>query len=293
MVRSGNVQGELAQCLGMSRTASTLADEMETLFALSEAYERKGDTAAAARSLLAAAASASASARTPSKNGCASAALADTRRRGSNASIASSRSRFTARRAGSQAATQHLISLGHERIGYLGGDVMYSSNRDRWQGYLEALRKASLRSDEELVKLGTNRGTWGAMAANELLRLASPPTAIFVASYAIMPGVIRSLRQAGVALPEEMSLICFDDVDWFSLSVPPITAISTAYTTLAEAAVDLLLARVAVGSAGAERPPVFMEVNFEFVLRRSTAAPRSGPLHYREAPLSESVAGEV
>ena len=196
-------------------------------------------------------------------------------------------------RAGSQAATQHLISLGHERIGYLGGDVMYSSNRDRWQGYLEALRKASLRSDEELVKLGTNRGTWGAMAANELLRLASPPTAIFVASNAIMPGVIRTLRQAGVALPEEMSLICFDDVDWFSLSVPPITAISTAYTTLAEAAVDLLLARVAVGSAGAERPPVFMEVNFEFVLRRSTAAPRSGPLHYREAPLSESVAGEV
>lgn len=196
-------------------------------------------------------------------------------------------------RAGSTAAAQHLISLGHERIGYIGGDVMYSSNHDRWQGYLEALRQAGLRLDEELVRLGTNRGTWGAMAANDLLRLPSPPTAIFVASNAIMPGVIRTLRQTGVALPDEMSLICFDDVDWFSWSSPPITAVSTAYTALAEAAVELLLARAAGGAAAAERPPVFMEVNFEFVLRRSTAPPRRGPLHVREAPASESAAGDA
>ena len=81
-----------------------------------------------------------------------------------------------------------------------------------------------------------------------------------------MPGVIRTLRQAGVGLPGEMSLICFDDVDWFSFSVPPITAISTAYTTLAEAAVDLLMTRITGASGGADRPPVLMEVNFEFVL---------------------------
>jgi len=195
-------------------------------------------------------------------------------------------------RAGSRAAMQHLLSLGHQRIAYVGGDVMYSSNRDRWQGYLDALRQAHLEPDDNLVKLGTNRGTWGTMATNDLLRLASPPTVIFVASNAIMPGVIRTLRQAGVALPEEMSLICFDDVDWFSFSVPPITAISTAYTALAEAAVDLVLTRAAGGSGGADRPPVFMEVNFEFVLRRSTASPRIGPLQYREAHLVDSAGWE-
>jgi LacI family transcriptional regulator len=195
-------------------------------------------------------------------------------------------------RAGSQAATQHLLSLGHERIGYIGGDLMYSSNHDRWQGYLEAMRRARLEPDEALVKIGTNRGTWGMMATNDLLRLPAPPTAIFVASNAIMPGVIRSLRQTGVSLPDEMSLICFDDVDWFSFSVPPITAISTAYTALAEAAVDLLLTRAA-GGAAADRPPVFMEVNFEFVLRRSTAAPRVGPLEYREAHLEDPAVGEA
>jgi LacI family transcriptional regulator len=185
-----------------------------------------------------------------------------------------------------------LLSLGHQRIAYIGGDVMYSSNRDRWQGYLDALRQAHLEPDDNLVKLGTNRGTWGTMATNDLLRLDSPPTVIFVASNAIMPGVIRTLRQAGVALPEEMSLICFDDVDWFSFSVPPITAISTAYTALAEAAVDLVLTRATGGSGGADRPPVFMEVNFEFVLRRSTASPRIGALQYREAHLVESAGWE-
>ena len=195
-------------------------------------------------------------------------------------------------RAGSRAAMQHLLSLGHQRIAYVGGDVMYSSNRDRWQGYLDALRQAHLEPDDNLVKLGTNRGTWGTMATNDLLRMESPPTAIFVASNAIMPGVIRTLRQTGVALPGEMSLICFDDVDWFSFSVPPITAISTAYTTLAEAAVDLLLTRAAGGSGGADRPPVFMEVNFEFVLRRSTAPPRIGPLQYQDSHLVESAGGE-
>jgi LacI family transcriptional regulator len=195
-------------------------------------------------------------------------------------------------RAGARAATRHLISLGHQRIAYVGGDGMYSSNRDRWQGYLDALRQANLEPDDNLVKLGTNRGTWGTMATNDLLRMESPPTAIFVASNAIMPGVIRTLRQTGVGLPGEMSLICFDDVDWFSFSVPPITAISTTYTTLAEAAVDLLLTRVAGGSGAADRAPVFMEVNFEFVLRRSTAPPRIGPLQYREAHRAESAGGE-
>ena len=90
----------------------------------------------------------------------------------------------------------------------------------------------------------------------------------------------------------EMSLICFDDVDWFSFSVSPITAISTAYTALAEAAVDLLMTRITGSSGGAEWPPVLMEVSFEFVLRRSTAAPRVGPLLFREARLADAAAGE-
>jgi LacI family transcriptional regulator len=178
---------------------------------------------------------------------------------------------------GSFAATQHLIGLGHRRIGYIGGDVRYSSNQSRWQGYRAALQAAGLPADEALEKVGAPRSTWGNVATTELLRLAEPPTAIYAASNALMLGAVRVLRQAGVAVPQDMSLICFDDVDWFSFSVPPITAVNCSYAQLAEAAVDLLWRRLEPDSAS-DRPPVTMEIPYELVLRASTAAPRRGPL---------------
>lgn len=182
--------------------------------------------------------------------------------------------------AGSKAATQHLLSLGHERIAFIGGDVMFSSNQCRLDGYREALQEANLPIDEALIKLGTNRSTWGTVATSEILGIPHPPTAIFVGSNAIMPGVIRQLRQFNLRVPEDLSLICFDDIEWFSFSAPPITAVNTLSGDLAESAADLLLTRIEQG-AGADKAPVFMEVNFELVIRRSTAPPRSGPLDIR------------
>ncbi len=174
---------------------------------------------------------------------------------------------------GSYAATRYLIRWGHRAIGYIGGDVRYSSNHARWQGYLAALREAGLPVDEQLVKLGTALSAWGEAAASELLCLPSPPTAIFVASNAIMPGVIKVLRRHEVAIPEEMSLICFDDVDWFSFSVPPITAVQISHARLAETALDLLLKRI----EDLDRPPSYVEIDFELVVRSSTGPPRHRP----------------
>jgi LacI family transcriptional regulator len=91
-----------------------------------------------------------------------------------------------------------------------------------------------------------------------------------------MPGVMKTLRQHALSIPEDVSLICFDDLDWFTFSRPPITAISTSHTRLAEAAVDLLLQRVRSPAEG-ERPPVFMQISFELMLRASTAAPKPPP----------------
>jgi len=178
---------------------------------------------------------------------------------------------------GSFAAADHLVKLGHRRIGFIGGDMRYSSNHSRLLGYRAALRAADLPADEALEKAGTPRVTWGNLAAKELLGLADPPTAIFAASNALMPGVLRVLRQAGVAVPAEMSLISFDDVDWFSFSVPPITAVSCSHAQLAEVAIDLLWRRLDP-DASSSQPPVSMEIPFELVLRASTTAPRPGPL---------------
>lgn len=170
---------------------------------------------------------------------------------------------------GSKSATRHLISLGHERIGFIGGDIRYSSNNDRWKGYLRAMDEAGIKTEEFLVRLGTTRSLWGELATSELLSLGMPPTAIFVASNAMMPGVLKTLRQHAVRLPEEMSLICFDDLDWFSYSIPSITAITTDHVRFAEATVDLLMNRIEM-PRGIDEPSALIRINFELVLRQST-----------------------
>jgi len=175
--------------------------------------------------------------------------------------------------AGARAATRHLLQLGHRRIGFIGGDVSYSSNHDRWQGYLKAMEEAGLAGAPELVRLGRLRGDWGSIASDEQLRLSNPPTALFVASNAIMPGVMKALRQHELSIPEDISLICFDDLDWFTFSRPPISAVSTSHYRLAESAVDLLLQRVQT-PADLDKPPVFMQINFDLILRASTATPK-------------------
>jgi len=177
---------------------------------------------------------------------------------------------------GSQAATQHLISMGHERIGYIGGDIRYSSNHDRWQGFLRAMDDAGLEVEDYLVKLGTTRSLWGEMATRELLSLYPPPTAIFVASNAMMPGVLKTLRQHSLLLPGEMSLICFDDLDWFSYSIPSITAVTSDHGLFAEAVVDLLMKRIETPK-GLGEPSTLISIKFELILRQSTVPPQRTP----------------
>jgi LacI family transcriptional regulator len=182
--------------------------------------------------------------------------------------------------AGSQAATRHLVSLGHERIGYIGGDIRYSSNFDRWQGFLNAMQECGIPAEDRLVKLGTTWGVWGEKATSELLGLAEPPTAIYVASNAIMPGVLKTLRQHAVQLPEDMSLLCFDDLEWFSYSLPSITAVTTDHLRFAEAAVDLLMNRIQTPKVAGE-PSVLVQIDYELIVRQSTMAPRRYPLLQR------------
>lgn len=182
--------------------------------------------------------------------------------------------------AGAQAAVQYLVQLGHRRIAFIGGDILYNSNNDRWQGYMKALKEAHNPVDNTLIKIGAVRDAWGSNATDELLRMEQPPTAIFAASNAIIPGVMKMLYQHEVRVPEEMSLICFDDLDWFTFSNPSISAISISHERIAEAAVDLLLQRIE-NSEEDKRPPVLMQISFELILRKSTAAPRSSPVRWK------------
>ena len=174
--------------------------------------------------------------------------------------------------AGAQAATRHLLQLGHTRIGLIGGDIAHSSNYDRLQGYLKALADAAVKSDPALIKMGPASGDRGFLASEELLQLPVPPTALFVASNVLMPQVMTSLRRHAVRIPDAISLICFDDLEWFMFSEPPISAIAINHTLLAEAAVNLILNRVQDPSE-LDKKPMLMHISFELLLRASTAAP--------------------
>jgi DNA-binding LacI/PurR family transcriptional regulator len=174
---------------------------------------------------------------------------------------------------GTQAAAQHLINLGHRRIGYLGGDVRHSSNRRRYEGFEAAMNQAGVEIDESLIKLGSTRSTWGHMACTEMLSGSRPPTALCVGSNALMSGVIGALRDSGLVSPDDVSLICFDDVEWFSYAIPPISAVKADHERLAEAAIDLLLSRVEDPQEEGQEP-VLVTIDFELVLRKSTAPPK-------------------
>ena len=175
--------------------------------------------------------------------------------------------------AGAQAATDHLLQLGHSRIGLIGGDTTHSSNYDRLQGYLRSLRDAFVECDPALIKMGEANSERGFAAAEELLQLSSPPTALFVASNALMPSVMTSLRSHAIRIPDGISLIGFDDLEWFVFSEPPISAIAINHALLAEAAVDLLL-NLVQNPDTMDEPPVLKQISFELLLRASTAAPR-------------------
>jgi DNA-binding LacI/PurR family transcriptional regulator len=174
---------------------------------------------------------------------------------------------------GTQAAAQHLINLGHRRIGYLGGDVRHSSNRSRYEGFAAALEKAGIEIDDGLVKVGSTRTSWGHRACNEMLASTNPPTALCVGSNALMPGVFGALRDRGLSIPDDISLICFDDVEWFSYAIPPLTAVKADHERLAEAALDIVLSRME-DPQDEGKEPVLVTIDFELVLRRSTAPPK-------------------
>lgn len=186
---------------------------------------------------------------------------------------------------GSRVVTQHLLDLGHKRIGYIAGNVRHSSNLARWRGYQAAISDAGLPNLEELQRLGSAGASWGKVATLDLLHLSSPPTAIFVASNPMMPGVLKTLDRFAVKIPEKMSLICFDDLEWFPFVSPPISALRVRQSLLAELAVDLLVRRIQDDDSMARRP-VIAEIGFEMVQRHSTDKPRVEPLVLRRESLA-------
>jgi LacI family transcriptional regulator len=165
---------------------------------------------------------------------------------------------------GAYEATRHLLDLGHERIGMVGGPEAVSSTRERTSGYTRALRGQGF--TETLIRTGDLRERSGYLATLELLDTPSRPTAIFSANNQMTIGVLAAIRERGLRIPEDVSLIGFDDLPTAALLTPPLTVVAQPTYQLGARAAELLLQRV----RHPEAPVQEIVLAPQLVLRAST-----------------------
>lgn len=171
-------------------------------------------------------------------------------------------------RAGAREAIYHLLSLGHRRIGYVGGPLGVCASVDRLEGYKDALQHAGVPWDERLVRNGDFRVDGGLRAGRELLASAAPPTAIFAANGMMALGVLQALEQAEMRCPEDMSLTCFDVLTVADIFRPRLTAVIQPAFEIGTRGTELLLSRIAGTMESAEPVRLLIETNLR--VREST-----------------------
>jgi len=145
---------------------------------------------------------------------------------------------------GGYRATGHLLDLGHQRIGCIAGPSEATPSADRVKGYERALREAGASVYERLVVQGDFRYKGGEEAADRLLGLDSPPSAIFACNDLMAIGTLRAIRKAGLRVPEDISVVGYDDIPLASAVSPPLTTVAQPVTELARISTELLLSRI-------------------------------------------------
>jgi LacI family transcriptional regulator len=192
--------------------------------------------------------------------------------------------------AGAHALTRHLIELGHRRIAVLTGRRTISTSTDRVAGCRRALHDAGLALDDDLVRYGgfnfgsLNQADGHRMAQEVLAATGGPPSAIFAANNFIAFGAIRALHEAGIRVPEAMSVVAFDDLPAEWVSDPFLTVAAQPAYEIGRRGAALLLDRLS-GARGARNEDVVLP--FELIFRRSSAPPRPLP----GAALAAALAG--
>jgi LacI family transcriptional regulator len=165
-------------------------------------------------------------------------------------------------------ATEHLIALGHRRIGFVAGSEEYDLSNWRIDGWREAMDAAGLAQDSLCVR-GDFSYESGVIAANSLLDLESPPTAIVASNDQMTLAALDAAKKRGLRLPEDLSLVSFDNTPVVRFTVPQLTAVDQPIAATFSKAVELLITN---GDALVLHQPVVIEGSL--VERGSTAPPR-------------------
>jgi LacI family transcriptional regulator len=145
---------------------------------------------------------------------------------------------------GGSLATRHLLDLGHRRIACITGPSMLTPSADRVRGYREAMEQAGIALDPQWIVQGDFRPSGGEAGMRQLLGLSEPPTAVFACNDLMAIGALHAIRAAGLRVPQDISLVGFDDIALAADLIPPLTTIAQPIAEMGEIAVRLLLSRI-------------------------------------------------
>lgn len=176
-------------------------------------------------------------------------------------------------RLGARLAVQHLLELGHRRVGHIAGPPRLTTGAQRLEGFREAMGAAGVAQEHQPVAFGDFREEGGYRATLELMRRWEKPdlrpTALFVANNEMAAGAIRALSEMGLSIPADVSFVSFDDSRWARLMRPALTVVAQPVEELGRTAAELIIRRIEAGKAGTT---VYM-LQPALVLRESTAPP--------------------
>jgi LacI family transcriptional regulator len=168
---------------------------------------------------------------------------------------------------GIREAVLHLVSLGHQRIGFISGPQTLKSARVRRSAFLECLRECGIQDHDRLIADGNHRVDGGQAAMQAMLALPQPPTAVLASNDLSAIGALHAVAAAGFRVPQDISVIGFDDIELCQYTQPPLTTVRLSRDELGRKAFyELYRAAEGLSASGQEVP-----VSTTLVLRESTA----------------------
>lgn len=177
-------------------------------------------------------------------------------------------------RAAAEAMTQHLIDLGHRRIGFIKGHPNQTASAQRYEGYLTALARAGLAADVALVTQGYFTYRSGLEAADQLLGLPSPPTAIFASNDDMAAATVAVAHRLGLDVPRDLTVCGFDDSALATTIWPELTTIRQPIADMSREAVTVLIEEIRARRSGESTPRRRTLLDFTLIRRQSDAHPK-------------------
>lgn len=171
---------------------------------------------------------------------------------------------------GIRQAVDHVLALGHKRVGFITGPLDLHSARTRRQAFLDGLRKHGIKADPRLIREGTHTAEGGQHAMTFLLRGPKRPTAVICSNDWTAIGALHAIDAAGLRVPDDMSVVGFDDIPLARYVSPPLTSVRMSAGDVGSTAFDALFRLI-----GGERlEGEIYQVPTKLVVRASTSKPR-------------------